>query len=81
MTFVKITAVEDIFTVEQKQQMMKGITDVVVAVQGEKMRPIIWVVFEDVKGGEWAIGGNFIGPAEVKAVRSGAVSLREAIGA
>ena len=45
------------------------------------MRPITWVIFEEVKAGSWGIAGNCLGPEDVRAVQSGAISVRDAIGA
>ena len=29
-----------------------------VSVEGEAMRPVTWVVIEEVKGGDWGVGGK-----------------------
>jgi 4-oxalocrotonate tautomerase len=81
MPLVTVKAIESVFTSEQKQQLIKKITDVMVEVEGEKLRPITWVVFEEVKSGDWGIGGNCLGPQDVKAVQTGAVTIADAIGA
>ena len=39
-----------------------------VEVEGENMRPVTWVVVEEVHSGEWAIGGNPLSTADVKAL-------------
>jgi 4-oxalocrotonate tautomerase len=33
-----------------------------VEVEGEGMRDLTWVVIEEVKAGDWAIGGKFPNP-------------------
>ncbi len=35
------------------------------------MRPVTWVVIEDVKSGEWAIGGNPLTTTDVKNMAAG----------
>ena len=57
------------------------LTDVMVEVEGEKLRPITWVIFEDVKSGDWGIAGNAPTLEDARAVQSGAVTVRDAIGA
>ena len=42
-----------------------------VSVEGENMRPVTWVLIEDVKNGEWGIGGKALGTADVKALAAG----------
>ncbi|NIE84799.1 MULTISPECIES: 4-oxalocrotonate tautomerase family protein [unclassified Burkholderia] len=81
MPLVTIKGIEGVFSEEQKQLAIRKVTDVLVDIEGERMRPITWVIFEEVKGGDWGIAGNCLGAADVKAVQSGAVSVRDAIGA
>ena len=36
------------------------------------MRSVTWVVLEEVKSGDWAIGGNALSTDDVKAMAAGA---------
>lgn len=58
MPFVNIKLLEGVFNKEQKQEMIKKVTDTMVSIEGEKMRPITWVVVEEVKSGDWGIAGK-----------------------
>jgi 4-oxalocrotonate tautomerase len=42
-----------------------------VEIEGENMRPVTWVVVEEVKSGDWGIGGNPLSTADVKALAAG----------
>jgi len=42
-----------------------------VSIEGENMRPVTWVVVEEVKSGEWGIGGKAMTTADVKALAAG----------
>jgi 4-oxalocrotonate tautomerase len=67
MPLIQIKLIEGVFTADQKQQMIEKVTDAMVSVEGENMRPLTWVlVQEDVKSGDWGIGGQ---GATVEAVR------------
>jgi 4-oxalocrotonate tautomerase len=67
MPLIQIKLIEGVFTADQKQQMIENVTDAMVSVEGENMRPLTWVlVQEDVKSGDWGIGGQ---GATVEAVR------------
>lgn len=46
----------------QKAQLISNITEAMVEVEGEGMRDLTWVVIEEVKKGDWAIGGTPISP-------------------
>lgn len=39
-----------------------------VAVEGEAMRPVTWVRIMEVEQGDWAIGGQRLGAADVHAM-------------
>jgi 4-oxalocrotonate tautomerase len=81
MPLVTVKGIEGVFTPEQKRQLIRKLTDVMVEFEGEKLRPITWVIIEDVKPGDWGIAGNPPGLEEVRAVQSGAVAITDAIGA
>lgn len=79
MPVVSIKALAGVFAPEQKSKIIQGVTDAIVAVEGERMRPITWVIFEDVPEGNWAMGGIEIDAGHVKAVQDGSVTLSEAL--
>ncbi|HEX6336182.1 MAG TPA: 4-oxalocrotonate tautomerase family protein [Jiangellaceae bacterium] len=58
MPFVNVKVIENVFTEEQKQEILTRVTDALVAVEGEAMRGVTWVVIDEVKSGDWAIGGR-----------------------
>ena len=58
MPFVNIKIIEGVFNKDQKQEMIQKVTDTMVSIEGENMRPITWVVVEEVKSGDWGIGGK-----------------------
>lgn len=71
MPLVTIKGIEGVFSSEEKAEIIKKITDVMVEVEGENMRPVTWVIFEEVKSGDWGIGGNAITAEKVKKIQSG----------
>ena len=52
--------------------MVAKLTETMVAIEGENMRPVTWVVIEEVASGEWGIGGNALTTADVTALAAGA---------
>ena len=52
------TVIEGVFTKEQKSPLVEKITEAIIEVEGERMRPLTWVGIEEVKSGDWAIGGK-----------------------
>lgn len=53
MPFINVKVIENVFTAEQKEQIIRGLTDAMVAIEGENMRPVTWCVVEEVRSGAW----------------------------
>ena len=68
MPFINVKVIENVFSTEQKQEMVQRLTDAMVAIEGENMRPVTWVVVEEVNSGDWGIGGQPLTTADVKAL-------------
>ena len=57
MPLVQIKGVGGYLSQEQKQELIRKVTDAVVSVEGEGLRPVTWVTIEDVEAGAWGVGG------------------------
>jgi 4-oxalocrotonate tautomerase len=68
MPLITIKVVEGVLSDSQKQELVKKITDAMVSVEGENTRPYAVVVIEEVKSGDWAIGGKQMSTEEVRAI-------------
>ena len=71
MPLVTIDVIKGVFSSEQKEQMIQKVTSAMVEVEGEKMRPVTWVRITEVEGGDWAIGGQPLNAADVRAMATG----------
>jgi len=71
MPLVNVKLIEGVFTPVQKQEMIRKLTDTMVAIEGENLRPVTWVVVEEVKGGEWGVGGKALTANDVQAMAAG----------
>ena len=58
MPLVNMKVIEGVFSPAQKAQLVHNLTEAVVAVEGEPLRGVTWVVIDEVKSGDWAIGGQ-----------------------
>ena len=56
MPFTTVKVIEGVFSKEQKAQLIQKITEAEIEVYGEGMRDKTWVVIEEVKPADWAIG-------------------------
>ena len=71
MPLIDIQLIKGVFTPEQKKRMIEKVTDAMISVEGEAMRPVTWVRVQEIESGEWAIGGNPLTAADVKALAAG----------
>ena len=71
MPLVNVRLIEGVFTPSQKQEMIRKLTEAMVSIEGENMRQVTWVVIDEVKSGDWALGGNPLTTNDVKALAAG----------
>jgi 4-oxalocrotonate tautomerase len=71
MPLIQVKVIENVFTVEQKQQIVRSLTDALVRIEGENMRPVTWCVVEELRSGNWGIAGNPLTTADVRALAAG----------
>jgi 4-oxalocrotonate tautomerase len=68
MPLVQVKLIEGVFSDAQKHEMIRKVTDAMVSIEGETMRKVTWVVIEEVKSGNWGIGGNALTAGDIKAM-------------
>jgi 4-oxalocrotonate tautomerase len=68
MPFINVKLIEDVFTPEQKRRIVEELTDAMVAIEGENMRQVTWVVVEEVRSGDWGIAGKPLTTQDVRAL-------------
>lgn len=71
MPLIQVRLVQGVFTPKQKQEIITKLTDAMVSVEGEHMRPVTWVLLEELNSGEWGIGGKPLTTETVKAMAAG----------
>ena len=71
MPFINVKLIEGVFTPAQKQDIVRRLTDTMVEIEGENMRPVTWCVIEEVRSGDWAIAGKPLATADVLALAAG----------
>ena len=71
MPLIEVNVIKDVFTPEQKQEIITRLTDTMVDIEGPNLRGVTWCVIHEVASGDWGIGGNALSAADVKALASG----------
>jgi 4-oxalocrotonate tautomerase len=68
MPVVQVKLIEGVFSRQQKQEMIQRLTDAMVSIEGEQLRPVTVVLIEEVGSGDWGIGGKAMTTEDVQAL-------------
>jgi 4-oxalocrotonate tautomerase len=71
MPLIHVKLIENVFSPDEKRQMIERLTDTMVEIEGEDLRGVTWVTLEEVASGDWGMGGNPVTTSDVKAIRAG----------
>jgi 4-oxalocrotonate tautomerase len=71
MPLINVRLIEGVFDADEKAQMVEKLTDTMVEIEGENMRGVTWVVIDEVKSGDWAIGGQSLTTEAVRSIKHG----------
>jgi 4-oxalocrotonate tautomerase len=72
MPLINVKVIEGVFDAEEKRRIVTRLTDAMVEIEGENMRPVTWGIVEEVLSGDWGIAGNPMPTEDVKALAAGA---------
>jgi len=68
MPLVTIDVIKDAFTPDQKKKIIEKVSEAMIEVEGEALRPVTWVKINEIAQGDWAIGGKCLNAAAVHAM-------------
>jgi 4-oxalocrotonate tautomerase len=71
MPLVQIKGISGYLSLQQKQDIISKVTDAIVSVEGDGLRPVTWVLIEDVASGEWGVGGQPVTTDDLRSMRVG----------
>ena len=71
MPLINVKVIEGVFSSDQKHEIIERLSDAMVSVEGENMRGVTWCVVEEVKSGDWGIGGDPLTTEAVRALAQG----------
>jgi 4-oxalocrotonate tautomerase len=67
-----VQIIENVFTPDQKKEIIQKVTDTMTAIEGEALREVTWVKIEEIKEGNWGIGGQMLTAADVHRMQGAA---------
>lgn len=68
MPLIEVKMIEGVFNTAKKQEIVKKLTDAMVSIEGEALRPYTTVLLEEVRSSDWAIGGKQLTTSDVHAI-------------
>ena len=71
MPLIQVQVIKDVFSKEQKRQIISKLTDAMVSIEGENMRQVTFCLVQEVESGDWGIGGKALTTADVRALARG----------
>ena len=71
MPLITVNLIENVFSDQQKAEMVASLTDTMVKIEGEALRSVTWVKIEEVPESHWGIGGTPITAAMVHKMQRG----------
>ena len=74
MPLITVKLIEGVFDAEEKHEMIEQLTETMVGIEGENMRGVTWVVIEEIKSGEWGLGGQALTTEAVREIKQGVAS-------
>jgi 4-oxalocrotonate tautomerase len=71
MPLIEVKMIEGVFTSSKKKEIITKLTDAMVSIEGEALRPYTVVLLEEVRSSDWAFGGKSLTTADVHALAAG----------
>jgi len=66
MPLVNIEVIENVFSPAQKKEMIEKVTDAMISIEGEALRPYTLVKIDEVKDGNWSVGGKIVSASDAR---------------
>ncbi len=60
MLLTQLKGLSGFLSADQKSELIRKVTDAIVWVEGEGLRPVTWVILEEVPSGAWGVGGSLV---------------------
>ena len=74
MPFIDIKVIEGVFTPEEQRQLVERVSEAVISVEGEALRPVTHTVVTETPSGSWAVGGQALTTEDVKEKQAAAAA-------
>jgi 4-oxalocrotonate tautomerase len=66
MPLVNIEVIENVFSPAQKKEMIEKVSEAMISIEGEALRPYTLVKIDEVKDGNWSVGGKIVSASDAR---------------
>jgi 4-oxalocrotonate tautomerase len=66
MPLVNIEVIENVFTPAQKKEIIEKVSETMISIEGEALRPYTLVKIDEVKDGNWSVGGKIVTASDAR---------------
>jgi 4-oxalocrotonate tautomerase len=66
MPLVNIEVIENVFSPAQKKEMIEKVSEAMISIEGEALRPYTLVKIDEVKDGNWSVGGQIVSTSDAR---------------
>jgi 4-oxalocrotonate tautomerase len=66
MPLVNIEVIENVFTPAQKKEIIEKVSEAMISIEGEALRPYALVKIDEVKDGNWSVGGKIVSASDAR---------------
>ena len=73
MPLVNVQIIENVFTPEQKKEIISKLTEAMISIEGEALRPYTLVKIDEIKEGNWSVGGQAFHASDVHRMQKAGV--------
>lgn len=70
MPLIDVHVIKNVFSPEQKKEIVEKMTNTMVEIEGEALRNVTWVRIKEINEGDWAIGGQQLTAAAVHSMQN-----------
>jgi 4-oxalocrotonate tautomerase len=77
MPFVEIKLIEGELSKEKVEELIEGVTDLIVSLIGENIRSVTHIAVQEIKSGYWGAGGQAVGLDDIRALLAGSTEKAE----
>jgi 4-oxalocrotonate tautomerase len=69
MPLINIEVIENVFTPAQKKELIEKVTEAMISVEGEALRPYTLVKIDEIKDGNWSFGGKIVTASDARSLQ------------